>query len=116
MIFSGAGRIACAAVMAAQRLSSAVISVPSIILHAAIVLIFSVLNIISGINGLRYHNRRINSAVVTRLPEISIVLCLISIILSLYTGTIFGYILILAGTGILIPVIFILAAVKKSYM
>ena len=116
MIFSGAGSIACAAVLVAQRLKAAVVSMPSLIIFGALVLIFSVINIISGINGLRCYNRRINSAVVIRLPEISIVLCLISIILTLYVGTLFGYILILTGTGILIPILFIFAAVKKSYM
>lgn len=115
MLLSGEGSIICATIMSAQRLPSAEASKPTLIIHAALVLIFSVLNIIAGINGLRYYKRRINSAVIIRLPEISVALCIISIILPLYIGTLFSYILILAGTGILIPVFFIYAAVKKSY-
>jgi len=116
MIISGAGSMVCAAFMTAQKLEGAPESASSIIINAAIILIFSVINIISGINGVRYYNRRINSAVVIRLPKISIILCLISIILTLCTGTFFGYIILLAGTGILIPAIYIYASVKKSYM
>ena len=115
MILSGAGSMACTAIMVVQRQESAVISTTFIIFNSAIVLVFSVINIISGINGLRHHNRRINSAVIIRLPEISIVLSLIAIILNLFNGTFLSYILLLAGTGILIPVIFIIASVKKSY-
>ena len=116
MIFAGAGSIACAAILDAQILASPSASFSSIFFHAALTLIYSIINIVSGINGLRCHNRRINSAVVIRLPEISVILCLVCIILTLFQGTLFGYILILAGTGVLIPILFIFAAVKKSYM
>ena len=116
MIVAGAGSIACAAFLTEERLNAPDASMPITFISAAIMLIFSVINIISGINGLRCHNKRINSAVVIRLPEISVVFCLISIGLTLFNGILFGYIIVLIVTGILVPILFIYAAARKSYL
>ena len=116
MIIAGAGSIVCAVFLAEERLKTPEASLPLTFISAALMLIFSIINIISGINGVRCHNRRINSAVVIRLPEVSVVLCLFSLVLTLLGGVLFGYILILVGTGILVPVMFIYAAARKSYL
>ena len=80
-----------------------------------LIILFAALNIIAGYKGVRNHNRRTNSEVMIYLPEISIALSFISLVLSFFNGINLFYICLLGLTGLLIPVIFIYAAVKKSY-
>ena len=115
MILAGAGGIAEQVMIVLERSGSPGVSVVLTYLCAVFALISCILNIISGISGVRCYNRRINSAVTVRLPEISVFLCLISLVLSFFNGIIFGFLIAQFVTGILIPAIFIYAAVKKSY-
>ncbi|MBQ9032919.1 MAG: hypothetical protein IJ106_15945 [Parasporobacterium sp.] len=115
MLFSGAGLILLTVLVTLERYDSPGALPVLTLICAAAALISAILNFISGISGVRSYNRRTNSAVVIRLPEISILLCLASIVLSLFNGILYGNLLIEAGIGILIPGIFIFSAIKKSY-
>lgn len=114
LILAGIGSMICAAFLFKDRINTSGSSVPLTFLGTALMLIFSIMNIISGINGVRNHNKRISSALVIRLPEISIAICVLSIALTLFNGILAGYMLILACSGIVIPLLFIFAAARKS--
>ena len=116
MILAGAGGIAEQVMIVRERTGSPGASPVLTYVCAAFALVSCILNMISGISGVRHYNKRINSAVTIRLPEISVILCLISLVFSCFNGIIIGYFLIQFALGILVPAIFIYAAVKKSYI
>ena len=116
MILAGAGGIAEQVMAVLERNGSPGVSPVLTYCCAVLAVIGCILNIISGISGLKHYNKRINSAVTVRLPELSVILCLISLVLSFFNGIIVGYLLVQFLLGILIPAIFIYAAVKKSYI
>ena len=116
MILSGAGSIVCGVFMTIKSLDSTDTSMPLTFITTVLILIFSVTNIVTGIHGVRNHNRRINSAVVIRLPEISVIVALLTVVITLFNGVQLGTLLVLIVTGILIPIAFIYAAARKSYL
>lgn len=115
MIVSGVISLAAGALILRERLEAPGAVLTLSLISAVLTLFYSVLNIIAGISGIRNYNRRTNSAVIIRLPEISIFLCLLCIIISFINGILFWHILIIIVTGLAIPVLFIYATVQKSY-
>lgn len=116
MILAGVGGIAEQVLTVLERYGSPGTSAGLTFVCAACACVGFILNIISGISGVKSASKRINSTIVIRLPVFAIILCLLSIVLSFFNGMIFGYFLIQFGLGILIPALFIYSAVKKSYV
>ena len=116
LIAAGIAGIVTAVFILRDRISSAESSVFLSVLTTVLITAFSILNIITGAKGIKNYNRRTNSAVMIRLPEFSIILCFLSVIFVFINGTRVYHIIALGITGLLIPVIFIYAAVKKSYI
>jgi len=116
MILTGAGGIAEQVLIVLERYGSPGASLGLTFICAACAFIGFILDIISGIGGVRSSSKRINATLVIRLPAIAIILCLLSVILSFFNGIIFGYLLVQFGIGILIPAFFIYTAVKKSHI
>jgi len=116
MILTGAGGIAEQVLIVLERYGSPGASLELTFICAACACVGFILDIISGIGGVRSSSKRINATLVIRLPAIAIILCLLSVILSFFNGIIFGYLLVQFGIGILIPAFFIYTAVKKSHI
>ena len=115
MIISGAAGLIVAVFIFIERLSFPGAYFILSLLIMLVLAAYSVINFIAGVSGARNYNRRTNSAVVVRLPEISIVLCIIAIVLSCINGILLSHMILMLITGIIIPVCFIYAAIKKSY-
>ena len=115
MIISGAAGIIAAVFILIERISFPGSYLSLSVLITGLLAAYSVINMAAGISGVRNYNRRTNSAVVIRLPEISVALCLLAIVLSCINGIMLPHLILLIITGIIIPVCFIYAAVKKSY-
>lgn len=114
MIFSGILGFITAALITSERLKMANASAAAAFITMGVIIIYSVVNIIVGITGVKKYNRRINSSVIIRVPEAGIVLCVIALICSLFNGIrTFHFILILLS-GIAVPLMFIVSAIKKS--
>ena len=116
MIASGAVGFVVLALMVTERVQNEYSSLPIVLICACLAFIYSILNIISGIKGLRSSRKRSNSAVVIRLPEISVILSLILIVLLFINGVNAWHAALFIATGIVCPCIFMYAAVRKSYM
>lgn len=114
MIFSGILGFITAALVTTERLNMANASVPAAFITMGIIIIYSITNIICGIAGAKKYNRRINSSVIIRIPEISIVMCILSLIFSLFNGIRTAHMLLIILSGIVVPLVFIVSAIKKS--
>ena len=116
MIISGLFSLVVLAIIVNERLTSPSASFILLFIYGVLIIVYSVLDIISGINGLRYINRRSNSAVLVRMPEAAVIICLIAVILSLINGVRAWHAAAIIMTGIVVPDIFMYAAIKKSYV
>ncbi|MCF0230322.1 MAG: hypothetical protein HUJ76_11610 [Parasporobacterium sp.] len=84
------------------------------LIAVGIIMVYSVANIITGITALRKYNRRILSSVIIRVPEICIGLAVISLVLCFFNGIIVSHSILIIVSGIILPLLFIFAAVHKS--
>ena len=116
MIVAAACSFVASVLIFLERFSSPGVSKPILLATIAATLVFSGINLFVGISGIRTYNKRTNSSVVIRFPEISVFICVIAIILAFFNGIIIWHFLILIFSGVIIPAVFIYAAVKKSYL
>ena len=116
MTVSGGVGIVVLILMLLSELHNEYSHVPIVLICSVLALMCNIMNIITGIRGIKSSCRRSNSAVVIRLPEISVILCLIMMILLFINGVSAWQAFLFIATGIACPCIFIYAAVRKSYI
>ena len=115
MIISGVAGLVVLIIMMNERLCARSSSVAVLLICCILIIIYNIFNIISGLKGLQYSNRRSNSSVIIRLPQITVIMCLIAVIFSFINGVKAWHMAVLILTGILVPAVYIFAAVRKSY-
>jgi len=115
MIVSGIGSLILIPFMLTDRNVAGDSSRALIFICCGLIFICSVLNIISGIKGLGYVCRRSNSAVIIRIPQASVILCLTALIFSFINGVSLIHMAVIIASCIVIPDIYMYAAVRKSY-
>ena len=84
-----------------------------LIISLLFILISAVLCLISAIKGLQRQSIRTPSAIMTRLPKACIVFSAAASVSSLINGVIFWQLIMIIIAGILFPLLFIFAAIKK---
>ena len=115
MIAAGAIGMIAAAFFVAERIHFPETILLLTLAIAALQVIGALFNLITGISNVRKYNKRTNSEVVITLPKLTIVLSVIAMILSCINGIMLSSLIVLLITGVLIPLLFIYSAVRKSY-
>lgn len=116
MIAAGAVGLAASVWITVERVNSPLSSLPLVLISGTFMGICAIMNFVSGVGGVRNYNRRINSSMIIRVPEASIFLCAVAILLAVINGSVLWHLAIILVSEIAVPAVFIHSAIKKSYL
>ena len=114
LIAAGAATLVMAVVVFRNRLHGIDTSLLLAILTALIMLLYSLLNIYIGIQGIRLSRRRSRTSKLARLAIFSVIGCILGLTLSAINGIIVSHLIIIVITGIVIPMIFIFIGMPRN--
>lgn len=114
LIAAAAATLVMTVVVFRDRLHGIDTSLLLTILAALVMLLYSLLNIYVGIQGIRLSRKRSRTSKLARLAIFSVIGCILGLTLSAINGIIVSHLIIIVITGIVIPMIFIFIWLSKN--